>query len=198
MPSKKRKVPARKPAARKAPARRPVARKPRPGKALARVAPIAPCLWFDGVAEEAARYYVSIFPKGRIKSVSRFPNVGREIHGGAPGSVLAVEFELNGQPFLAMNGGPRFKFNLAVSLQVLCQTQAEIDYYWEKLREGGDEDAQQCGWLKDKYGLSWQVTWSGMPKLWRDAASRGAERAFAVLLEAGKLDIAALKKAYKG
>src|SRR5690554_1668467 len=118
---------------------------------------IAPCLWFDSQAEEAARFYCSVFPDSKITTITYYPQVGQEVHGRSEGSVLTVEFELNGNPFTALNGGPVFKFNEAVSLQVYCDTQEEIDYYWEKLGEGGDPKAQQCGWLKDRYGLSWQV-----------------------------------------
>src|SRR3954447_14881204 len=110
-----------------------------------------PCLWFDNQAEAAARFYISIFKNSKITAISRYPEAGKEIHGKPPGSVLTVAFELNGQPFTALNGGPVFKFNEAVSFQIECDNQAEVDYYWEKLNEGGDPNAQQCGWLKDKY-----------------------------------------------
>ena len=118
---------------------------------------IVPCLWFDHQAEEAAKFYVSVFKNSKITTVSRYSAAGQEIHGRPPGSVMVVAFELDGQTFTALNGGPDFKFNEAISLQVYCETQQEIDYYWEKLSKGGDPKAQQCGWLKDKYGLSWQV-----------------------------------------
>jgi predicted 3-demethylubiquinone-9 3-methyltransferase (glyoxalase superfamily) len=159
---------------------------------------ISPCLWFDNEAEEAARHYVSIFKKGKIVRVDRYPAVGREIHGREPGSVLTVEFVLNGLPFTALNGGPVFKFNEAVSLQVFCRTQKEIDYYWEKLGAGGDPNARQCGWLKDKYGLSWQIAPEGMGKMFKDHKSKATERAFAAMMQMKKLDIAALNAAYKG
>ncbi|MBC8024350.1 MAG: VOC family protein, partial [Burkholderiales bacterium] len=123
---------------------------------------ISPCLWFDSQAEEAARFYVSVFKKAKITAVTQYPAVGQEIHGRKPGSVMTVEFVLNGVPFMALNAGPIFKFNEAVSLQVICRTQKEIDYYWDKLGEGGDPKARQCGWLKDKYGLSWQIVPDGM------------------------------------
>ena len=184
-PSRKPATPARKS---KAPVR----------KAAGAVPAISPCLWFDGQAEEAANYYVSIFPKGRIKAVTRTPGVGREIHGRAEGSVLCVEFELNGLTFLALNGGPQFKFNQAISLMVPCGTQEEIDYYWEKLRAGGDPGAEACGWLKDRYGLSWQVYWRGMLPMWKDPKAKSTQRAFAAMMEMTKIDIAALKRAYKG
>jgi predicted 3-demethylubiquinone-9 3-methyltransferase (glyoxalase superfamily) len=118
---------------------------------------ITPCFWFDDQAEEAATLYTSIFPGSRIVTVSRYGEAGREVHGRPPGSVMVVAFELEGQAFTALNGGPVFKFNEAISLQVSCRTQEEVDHYWEKLSHGGDEQAQQCGWLKDRYGLSWQI-----------------------------------------
>jgi predicted 3-demethylubiquinone-9 3-methyltransferase (glyoxalase superfamily) len=182
-------------------AKRKPATKSRAPKARARsakVQAISPCLWFDGRAEEAARFYVSIFKKGRITGITRYPSVGQDVHGGKAGSVMTVEFVLNGLPFLALNGGPLFKFNEAVSLMVLCDTQEEIDYYWEKLSEGGDPSAQACGWLKDKFGLSWQVTPSSSIRMFKDHKSPGTQRAFAAMMEMKKLDIAALKAAYKG
>lgn len=161
-------------------------------------APISPCLWFDSQAEEAANFYVSVFPGGRIKSISHFPNVGQEIHGREAGSVMVVEFTINGLTFIAFNGGPRFAFNEAISLTVTCRDQAEVDYYWEKLGEGGDAAAQACGWLKDRYGLSWQIVPEGMDAMLKDHASKGAERAFAAMMEMTKLDLAALRKAFRG
>lgn len=177
--------------------RKPALRKKAPRHA-ATVQPISPCLWFDGQAEEAARFYVSVFKKARILAITRYPAVGQEVHGREPGSVLTVEFVLNGLAFTALNGGPLFKFNEAVSLQVLCRTQAEIDYYWEKLGKGGDERARQCGWLKDKFGLSWQVAPVGMAKMLKDPRSKATERVFAAVMEMKKLDIAALEAAHKG
>jgi predicted 3-demethylubiquinone-9 3-methyltransferase (glyoxalase superfamily) len=159
---------------------------------------ISPCLWFDSQAEEAARFYVSVFKKAKIVTVSRYPAVGQEIHGREPGSVLTVDFVLNGLPFTALNGGPIFKFNEAVSLQVLCRTQKEIDYYWEKLGAGGDPNARQCGWLKDKFGLSWQVAPVGMAKMFSNPKSKATQRAFAAMMEMKKLDIAALDAAFAG
>ena len=159
---------------------------------------ISPCLWFDSQAEEAARFYVSVFKKGKIVSVNRYPAVGQEIHGREPGSVMTVEFVLNGLPFTGLNAGPIFKFNEAVSLQVFCPTQKEIDYYWDKLGEGGDPRARQCGWLKDRYGLSWQVVPEGMAKMFKNPKSKGTERAFAAMMRMKKIDIAALEAAYKG
>ena len=174
------------------------AKRKAPARKRATIQQISPCLWFDGQAEEAASFYVSVFKKGKVKRVSRFPSVGQEVHGQAAGSVMTVEFELNGLPFLALNGGPQFKFNEAISLMVMCNTQEEIDYYWEKLGEGGDPKARACGWLKDRFGLSWQICPKDIDKLWRDPKAKGTERAFAAMMGMTKLDIAALKKAYKG
>src|SRR3954464_12898584 len=121
---------------------------------MASIQRIAPCLWFDDQAEGAAKFYSGIFKNSKIVSISRYSEAGHEFHGRPAGSVMVVEFELDGQPFTALNGGPIFKFNEAISLQVYCKTQEEIDYYWVKLSAGGDKNAQQCGWLKDKFGAS--------------------------------------------
>src|SRR5499433_1866874 len=118
---------------------------------------ITPCLWFDNQAEEAANFYVSIFENSKIGHVTRYGEAGFEIHGRLAGTVMTVEFQLDGQNFVALNGGPVFKFNEAISFQVHCQTQEDIDHYWDDLSRGGDKNAQQCGWLKDKYGVSWQI-----------------------------------------
>ena len=187
----------RKPAKKTASSKTTRAKRPA-AKRTASVQPIGTCLWFDGQAEEAARFYLSVFKKGKIISITRYPNVGQEIHHRAPGSVMTVEFELNGRYFMGLNGGPDFKFNEAISLMILCDTQDEIDYYWEKLNEGGDPNAQACGWLKDKYGLSWQVAPRQLMKIWKDPKSPGTERAFAAMMKMKKLDIATLKAAYRG
>jgi predicted 3-demethylubiquinone-9 3-methyltransferase (glyoxalase superfamily) len=162
------------------------------------VQPIAPCLWFDSQAEEAARYYTGIFKKSKIGKISRYTEAGREVHGRPAGSVMTVEFELNGQPFTALNGGPLFKFNEAVSFQIMCQTQEEVDHYWNRLTEGGDKQAQQCGWLKDKYGVSWQVVPTVLAELMSDPDKEKAGRAMEALLQMKKLDIAELKRAFEG
>lgn len=159
---------------------------------------ITPCLWFDDQAEQAANFYTSVFPNSRITQISRYGEVGHEIHGRPAGSVMVVAFELDGQSFTALNGGPVFRFNEAISLQIACDTQEEIDYYWEKLSEGGDEKAQQCGWLKDRYGLSWQVEPAMLSEMLCDPDRSKTERVMAALLEMKKLDIAALKRAYEG
>jgi len=159
---------------------------------------IAPCLWFDNQAEEAAEYYVAIFKNARIRDISRYGEEGQEIHGRPPGSVMTVSFDLDGQPFTALNGGPLFQFNEAVSFQINCETQDEVDHYWEKLTAGGDVKAQQCGWLKDKFGVSWQVVPTIMAELFKDSKSEGYQRAMKAMLQMKKLDIAALKRAYNG
>jgi predicted 3-demethylubiquinone-9 3-methyltransferase (glyoxalase superfamily) len=159
---------------------------------------ITPCLWFDDRAEEAVRFYTSIFKGSRIRSIARYGKEGYEIHGGPEGAVMVVEFEIEGQTFRALNGGPLFRFNEAVSFQVNCETQEELDYYWERLSEGGDEKARQCGWLKDKYGLSWQIIPKGLGELVGDPRSEGSQRAMKAMLQMKKIDIATIKRAYDG
>jgi predicted 3-demethylubiquinone-9 3-methyltransferase (glyoxalase superfamily) len=159
---------------------------------------IAPCLWFDTEAEEAAKYYTSIFKNSKIKTVNRYPDSGTEIHHKPPGSVMTVDFELDGMSFTALNGGPNFKFNEAVSLQVFCKDQEEIDYYWEKLGAGGDPKAQVCGWLKDRYGLSWQVGPANMADMFKDEKSPNTKRAMDAMLKMKKIDMAELQRAYDG
>ncbi|HEV3272586.1 MAG TPA: VOC family protein [Candidatus Methylacidiphilales bacterium] len=159
---------------------------------------ITPCLWFDGQAEEAAKFYTAIFKNSKITTVSRYGEAGKEIHGREPGSVMVVAFDLNGHPFTALNGGPHFKFNEAVSFQIECATQEEVDYYWEKLSDGGDPKAQQCGWLKDKFGLSWQVVPKNLPELIDHPDTAKSQRAFQAMLKMKKLDIAALQRAFAG
>ncbi|MDD5206446.1 MAG: VOC family protein [Desulfobacterales bacterium] len=159
---------------------------------------ITPCLWFDNQAEEAARFYVSVFRNSGIGRITRYGREGYEIHGRPEGTVMTVEFDLDGQPFTALNGGPIFKFNEAVSFQVLCETQEEEDHYWEKLSEGGDEKAQQCGWLKDKYGLSWQVIPKGLNELLSDPDSEKSQRAMKAMLRMKKIDMGKIRQAYEG
>jgi predicted 3-demethylubiquinone-9 3-methyltransferase (glyoxalase superfamily) len=158
---------------------------------------ITPCLWFDSQAEEAAKFYTGIFKNSKIGTISRYTESGQEIHGQKPGSVLTVAFELDGAPFTALNGGPVFKFNEAVSLQIYCDTQDEVDHYWNKLSAGGDPNAQQCGWLKDKYGLSWQVVPRVMMEMLTDPDRKKADKAMAAMLEMKKLDIAALERVFR-
>ncbi len=159
---------------------------------------MATCLWFDSNAEEAARFYTSVFKDSRLGTIVRYGNEGREVHGREPGSVMTAEFELNGQKFVALNGGPLFKFTEAVSFQILCESQQEIDYYWERLTAGGDPKAQQCGWLKDKFGLSWQVVPTVLPKMMMDADRQKADRVMKAFLPMKKFDIAVLQRAYDG
>jgi predicted 3-demethylubiquinone-9 3-methyltransferase (glyoxalase superfamily) len=159
---------------------------------------IVPCLWFDNQAEEAARYYVSIFKNAKIGKITRYSAAGFDVHQRPAGSVMTVAFELDGQPFTALNGGPHFKFNEAVSFQVECKNQEEIDYYWAKLTEGGDPNAQQCGWLKDKFGLSWQIVPANMDEFFEDEDSEGAQRAMEAMLPMKKIDIEELRRAHAG
>ncbi|MGH7792166.1 MAG: VOC family protein [Thermodesulfobacteriota bacterium] len=157
---------------------------------------ITPCLWFDSNAEEAVNFYTSIFKNSKIGNISRYGEAGYEIHGKPAGTVLTMEFELNGQAFTALNGGPMFKFNEAISFQVSCESQEEVDYYWEKLSEGGDENAQVCGWLKDKYGLSWQIVPTVLGEMLQDKDAEKSGRVMEALLKMKKLDIEKLKEAY--
>jgi predicted 3-demethylubiquinone-9 3-methyltransferase (glyoxalase superfamily) len=159
---------------------------------------ITPCLWFDHQAEEAATFYTGIFKDSKITAISRYPDAGQDIHGKLPGSVMLVAFDLNGQPFTALNGGPHFKFSEAISFQIDCATQEDLDYFWGKLSEGGDPAAQQCGWLRDKFGLSWQVVPKILPELLNADDAAAARRAFQALLQMKKLDIAALRHAFEG
>src|SRR5688500_8185905 len=159
---------------------------------------ITPCLWFDDKAEEAAKFYASIFKDSKIGGVTRYGKEGYEIHGRKAGTVLTLEFEIEGQKFVALNGGPIFKFNEAISFQVHCETQEEVDYYWEKLSEGGDEKAQVCGWLKDKYGVSWQIVPIVLYKMLKDKDTEKSERVMKAMLQMHKLDINVLKQAYEG
>ena len=156
---------------------------------------IVPCLWFDRQAEEAAQYYTSIFPNSRITEVSHYGDAGQEVHGMPPGTVMTAVFELNGQPFTALNGGPVFQFNEAVSFQVMCEDQEEIDYFWERLGAGGDPSAQVCGWLKDRFGLSWQVVPKNMSELMNDPDKEKAGRAMNAMLRMKKIVIADLEQA---
>lgn len=159
---------------------------------------ITPCLWFDDQAEAAAAFYCDIFPNSRITAVSHYGEVGQEIHGRPPGSVMTVAFELDGQPFTALNGGPTFTFNEAISFQINCESQQEVDFYWEKLSQGGPVEAQICGWLKDKFGVSWQVVPTVLIEMLMDKDKAKSGRTMAALLQMKKLDIAELKRAYSG
>ena len=157
---------------------------------------ISPCLWFDTQAEDAAKFYTAVFENARIKQISRYGKTGRERHGKEAGSVMLVEFEIAGQTFTALNGGPQFKFTEAVSFQIMCETQNEIDYFWSKLSEGGREG--QCGWLKDKYGLSWQVVPALLPQLMTDADSASLDRVMNAVMTMKKFDLDTLERAHAG
>jgi predicted 3-demethylubiquinone-9 3-methyltransferase (glyoxalase superfamily) len=159
---------------------------------------ITPCLWFDDQAEAAVEFYTAIFRNSRIVRISRYGEAGRDVHGRPAGSVMVVAFELDGQGFTALNGGPVFKFNEAVSFQVHCDTQEDVDYYWTRLSEGGDEKAQQCGWLKDRYGVSWQIVPTVLSEMIGDPDSVRSQRAMKAMLQMKKIDIATLKKAFAG
>jgi len=163
---------------------------------MASLKKITPCLWFDREAEEAARFYVSIFRNARIGDISHYSKEGFEIHGRAEGTVMAVGFEIEGQSFTALNGGPQFKFSPAISFQIPCETQEEIDYYWEKLGAGGE--AHRCGWLMDKFGVSWQIFPAALPDMMRDPDNAKAARAMRAMLGMKKFDIAKLRAAYLG
>jgi predicted 3-demethylubiquinone-9 3-methyltransferase (glyoxalase superfamily) len=164
---------------------------------MASVKKLTSCLWFDGNADEAAKFYVSVFKNAKLGRTSYYPDEGQGVHGQPEGRILVVEFELEGQQFLALNGGPQFKFTEAVSFIVSCDTQAEIDYYWDKLTAGGGEPSQ-CGWLKDKFGLSWQVAPSKIGDWITDPDKRKSARVFAAVMPMGKIDLATLQKAYDG
>ena len=153
---------------------------------------IVPNLWFDTEAEEAAGFYTSVFRNSRIVNVTRYTEAGPR----PAGMVMTVEFELDGQRFVGINGGPEFTFDEAVSFQINCETQDEVDYYWQRLSEGGQEGP--CGWLKDRYGLSWQVVPAGLEELLADPDPERAKRAMQAMLGMGKLDIAALRSAADG
>jgi len=157
---------------------------------------ITPCLWFDGQAEDAAKHYVSIFDNSKIGRISHYSEEGTDIHGREAGSVMVVEFELEGQKFVGLNGGPQFTFSEAISFMIDCETQDEVDYFWEKLSEGGKEVA--CGWLKDKFGLFWQVVPNVLPTMLTDGDVEQRARVTKAFMQMTKFDIAALQRAYDG
>jgi len=159
---------------------------------------ITPFLWFDNQAEEAAAFYTSIFKHSKVLSTTRYTKEAEQAAGRPEGSVMTVAFELEGQEFTALNGGPHFKFNEALSLVVHCQNQEEVDYYWNRLSEGGDPRAQQCGWLKDRFGLSWQVVPRRMTEMFASPDRAAAERAMKAMLDMTKIDIAELERAFAG
>lgn len=165
---------------------------------MALASKITPCLWFATNPEDAVRFYTGIFPNSRIVQTTRYPDTGQDVHGHAAGDVLTVEFELDGNPFTALNGGPLFQFTEAVSFQIFCETQDEVDHYWHRLGDGGPVEARQCGWVKDRYGLSWQVVPTAMIRMLSDPDSAKVTRAFAAMMEMKKLDIVALQRAFAG
>lgn len=153
---------------------------------------ITPCLWFDGRAEEAAEFYTSVFKQSKVRKTARYGEAGP----GTPGSVMTVTFEIEGQEFMGLNGGPQFQFTPAISFVVHCKGQGQVDYYWERLLEGGAP--QQCGWLTDKFGVSWQIVPNALPKMLRDKDEERAQRVMAAMLKMVKIDVKELKRAYKG
>jgi predicted 3-demethylubiquinone-9 3-methyltransferase (glyoxalase superfamily) len=157
---------------------------------------ITPFLWFDDKAEEAAKFYVSLFKNSKIGGITRYDEAGSKAAGRPKGTVMTVEFQLEGQEFTAINGGPHFKFTEAVSFVVNCETQEEVDKFWEKLSEGGQKS--QCGWLKDKYGLSWQVVPTVLLEMLKDKDPAKSKRVMEAMLQMHKIDIQALKRAYEG
>ena len=156
---------------------------------------ISPCLWFDDQAEEAVNFYTSIFPNSKIGRVSRYGEAGYEVHRKPAGTVMTMAFELDGQAFTALNGGPMFKFTEAISFQINCESQQEVDYYWEKLTAGGDARTQQCGWLKDKFGVSWQVIPRALFEMISDPDLDKARKATQAMLRMKKIDIDEMRRA---
>jgi predicted 3-demethylubiquinone-9 3-methyltransferase (glyoxalase superfamily) len=155
-----------------------------------------PCLWFDSQAEEAARFYTSLFKESKVLDVARYGESGAKVSGRPAGSVMTVRFQLQGQEFVALNGGPLFKFTEAMSLVVNCETQEEVDHYWGKLAAGGEE--VQCGWLKDRFGVSWQVVPRALDEIMSRPDAAGVQRATQAMLQMGKIEIAPLEAAYAG
>ena len=158
---------------------------------------ITPCLWIDQQAEEAARFYTSIFKNSKVGSIARYGEAGHEIHGRPAGTAMSVAFELDGQAFTALNGRPVFKFNEAISFQVGCETQEELDYYWDKLSDGGDRKTQQCGWLRDRFGISWQIVPTVLGAMLQNQDAGKSQRVMKALLQMRKLHIETLKQAYE-
>jgi predicted 3-demethylubiquinone-9 3-methyltransferase (glyoxalase superfamily) len=156
---------------------------------------ITPCLWFDDEAEEAARFYASVFKDSKVGKISRYGEAGAKVSGRPAGSVLTVEFELDGKKFVALNGGPEFRFNEAVSFMVQCENQREIDEYWDKLTRGGSESV--CGWLKDRYGVSWQIVPTALAEMLRDEDRAKSEAVMTAMLAMKKIDLRELQRAYE-
>jgi predicted 3-demethylubiquinone-9 3-methyltransferase (glyoxalase superfamily) len=164
---------------------------------MATIQKIVPHLWFSKEAEEAVNFYVSVFEDASIGRITRYTEAGYEIHKMPAGSVMTIEFRLAGQEFLALNGGPNLQFNEAVSFMIYCDTQEEIDHYWNKLTEGGDPKAQECGWLKDKFGLSWQVVPSVIPEMLLDKDPAKVKEVTQTILQMKKPDLGKIQKAYQ-
>ena len=158
---------------------------------------ISPFLWFDTKAEEAAHFYATIFKNSKVGTVARYDEAGAKASGMPIGTAMTVAFQLEGQDFTALNGGPHFKFTEAISFVVSCESQEEVDYYWTKLSAGGDEKAQQCGWLKDKFGLSWQVVPTVLSKFLQDKDPEKSKRVMQAMLQMKKIDIKRLNQAYE-
>lgn len=165
---------------------------------MSSVQKITPFLWFDGQAEEAVKFYISIFSDSRIVSTSRYDEASAQASGQSEGSVMIVAFELEGQQFTAINGGPHLKFSGAVSFVINCETQQEVDHFWNHLSEGGPPEVQQCGWVTDRFGVTWQVVPTLLPKLLGDPDAEKAQRTMQAMLKMKKLDIAELKRAHDG
>ena len=161
-----------------------------------RMQKITPCLWFDNQAEEAANFYTSIFKNSKTVNVTRYGEAGAEVSGRSKGTVMTVTFELEGQEFIALNGGPQFKLTEAISFSVDCKTQEEVDELWEKLSEGGEDGP--CGWLKDKFGLSWQINPTVLGEMLSDPNPAKSEQVMRAMLKMKKIDIASLQQAYEG
>jgi predicted 3-demethylubiquinone-9 3-methyltransferase (glyoxalase superfamily) len=163
---------------------------------MAKIQKITPHLWFAKDAEKAVELYTSVFKNSEISTISYYTEAGKEIHNMKPGSVMTIDFKLEGQRFMALNGGPLFKFNESISFMVNCETQEEIDYFWEKLKKGGDPKSLQCGWLKDKFGVSWQIVPSVMTKMMASKNPEKIENLMASFMKMKKLDIAKLEAAF--
>ncbi len=157
-------------------------------------AKIRPCLWFDDQAEEAVAWYLSIFPNSQVTGITRYTQAGQEIHHMPAGMVMTIEFELDGNAFIALNGGPVFQFNEAISFQIDCETQADVDHYWDRLSAGGDPGAQRCGWLKDQFGLSWQIVPLALRRLLSDPNPKKGRAVMTALLEMKKIDAVRLQQ----
>lgn len=160
------------------------------------VSNLTTCLWFDGQAEEAATFYTSVFKDSKITGRHYFPEASQDFHDREPGSLMTIEFELNGQKFVGLNGGPNFKFTGAISIIVNCKDQTEVDYYWDKLGEGGDESKRHCGWLADKFGLSWQVVPSEFYEMLNSTEMTKRDRAYIAMMRMKKLDVGGLRRAF--